>query len=75
MFVQDLRNPEKLSGNSIKNLNIVRRMSNTKSSIIDIKPKDVIKLDIPVLDKSETHPEEDMLPKDGSHKYLYQPVE
>ena len=35
-------------------------MSNTKLSIIDIKPKGVIKLDIPVLDKSETHPEEDM---------------
>ena len=50
-------------------------MSNPKLSIIDIKPKGVIKLDIPVLDKSETHPEEDMLPKDGSHKYLYQPVE
>ena len=75
MHVQDLQNPEKLSGNSIKNLNIVSRMSNIKLSIIDMEPDDVTKLDILVLDQSETYPEEDMLTKDGSNRYLYQPGE
>ena len=48
-------------------------MNNTKSSMIDMKPKDAIKLDTVPLDK--TYPEETALPEDGLYRYLYQPGE
>ena len=48
-------------------------MNNTKSSMIDMKPKDAIKLDTIPLDKS--YPEETVLPEDGLYRYLHQPGE
>ena len=45
-------------------------MNNTISSMIDVKPKDAIKLDTVPLDKK--YPEETVLPKDGLYSYLYQ---
>ena len=48
-------------------------MNNTKSSMVDMKPKDAIKLDTVPLDK--TYPEETVLPEDGLCRYLYQPGE
>ena len=48
-------------------------MNNTVSSMIDMKPKDAIKLDTVPLDK--TYPKETVLPKDGLYRYLYQPGE
>ena len=48
-------------------------MNNTVSSIIDMKPKDAIKLDTVPLGK--TYPEETVLPEDGLYRYLYQPAE
>ena len=55
----------------IKNSNkIVNKMNNTKSSMIDMKPKDAIKLGTVPLDK--TYPEETVLPEDGLYRYLYQ---
>ena len=48
-------------------------MNNTKSSVIDMKPKDAIKLDTFPLDK--TYPGESVLPEDGSCRYSYQPDE
>ena len=55
-------------------------MNNTKSSMIDMKSKDEIKLDTVKLDQA--YPEESVLPdpgsalpKDGLHRYLYQPSE
>ena len=39
--------------------------------MIDMKPKDAIKLDTIPLDK--TYPEETILPEDGWYRYLYQP--
>ena len=48
-------------------------MNNTESSMIVMKPKDVIKLDTISLDK--TYPEETVLSKDGLYRYLYQPGE
>ena len=48
-------------------------MSNTKLSMIGIKPKNAIKLNTVLLDKK--YPEETVLPKDGLYKYLYQPGE
>ena len=48
-------------------------MNNTKLSMIDMKPRDVIKLNTVPLDK--TYPEETVLPEDGLYIYLYQPGE
>ena len=46
-------------------------MNNTKSSMIDMKPKDAIKLDTIPLNK--TYPEETLLPGNGLYRYLYHP--
>ena len=46
-------------------------MNNTKSSMIDMRQKNAIKLDTAPLDK--TYPEESVLPEHGLHRYLYQP--
>ena len=43
--------------------------------MIDKNPKDAIKLDLVVLDKSQTYSEEKMLTEDGLYRYLYQPAE
>ena len=48
-------------------------MNNTVSSMIGMKPKDAIKLDIIPLDK--TYPEETVLREYGLYRYLYQPGE
>ena len=50
-------------------------MNKTKSSMIDKNPKDAIKLDLVVLDKSQTYSEEKMLTEDGLYRYLYQSAE
>ena len=72
MDAQELQDPEKVSTISVKNLNkILNKMNNTKSSMIDMKPKDAIKLDTLPLDK--TYPEETVLAEDGLYRYLYQP--
>ena len=47
-------------------------MNNTISLMMDIKPKDAIKLDTVAL---KIYPEETVLPKDGLYRYLYQPGE
>ena len=74
MDARELQDPEKISIIWVKNLNkIVNKMNNTKSSMIDMKPKDAIKLDIVPLDK--TYSEEIVLPEDGLYRYLYQPGE
>ena len=43
--------------------------------MIDMKPKDVTRMSIFELDMSETYPEEEVSPKDGLYRYLYQPGE
>ena len=54
---QELQNPEKVSTIWVKKLNkIVNKKSNTRSSMIDMKPKDAIQLDAVSLGK--TYPEE-----------------
>ena len=74
MAAQELQDPEKVSTIWVKNLiKIVNKMSNTVSSMIDIKPKDAIKLDTIPLDKK--HPEETVQPDDDLYRYLYQPGE
>ena len=60
MDAQELQDTEKVSVIWVKYLkSIVNKMNNTKSSMIDINPK-------------ETYPEENVLPGDGLYKYLYQ---
>ena len=74
MDAQELQDPEKVSTIWVKNLNkIVNKMNNKKSLMIDMKPKDAIKLDIVPLDK--TYPEETELLEAGLYRYLYQPGE
>ena len=53
MHTQELQDPEKVWTTCIKNQNsIENKMSNIKSSMIDIKPKDANKLDILKLEKA-----------------------
>ena len=74
MDAQDLQHLEKVSAIWVKNLNkTVNKVNNTVSSMIDMKPKDAIKLDTVPLDKK--YPEESVLPEDGLYRYLYQPDE
>ena len=69
MDAQELHDPEKVSTIWVKNLNkIMDKMNNTKSLMIDMKPKDVIKLDTVPVDR--TYPEETVLPRDGLYRYL-----
>ena len=74
MDAQELQDPEKVSTIWVKNLNkTVNKMNNTKSLMIDMKPKDAIILDTVPLGK--TYSEEAVLPEDGLYRYLYQPGE
>ena len=74
IVIQEVQDCEKVSTIWVKNLNeIVNKMNNTKSSMIDMKPKDAIKLDTVPLDKK--YAEETVLPEDGLYRYLYQPGE
>ena len=71
MDAQELQDPEKVSTIWVKNLNkAVNKMTNTESSMIGMKAKDAIKLDIVPPDK--TYLEETVLPEDGLYRYLYQ---
>ena len=74
MDAQELQDPEKVSTIWVKNLNkIVNKMNNTVSSMIDMKLKNAIKLNIVPLDKK--YPEETVLPENGLYNYLYKPSE
>ena len=74
MDAEELQDSEKVSTIWVKNLNkIVNKMNNTKLMMIDMKPKDTIKLCTVQLDKK--YPEETVLPEDGLYRYLYQPGE
>ena len=74
MDAQELQDPEKVSTIWVKNLNkVVNIGNNTISSMIDMEPKDAIKLDTVPLDK--TYAEEIVLPEDDLYRYLYQPGE
>ena len=72
MDAEELQDPEKVSTIWVKNLNkTMNKMSNTKSSMTGMKPKDAIKLDTIPLNK--TYPEETALPEGGLYRYLFQP--
>ena len=70
MDAQELQDPEKVSMIWVKSLNkTVNKMNNTVSSMVGMKPKDAVKLDIAPLDK--ICPKETVLTKDGLYRYLY----
>ena len=70
MDAQELQDPEKVS-TWVKHLNkTVNKMNNIVSSMIGMKPKDVIKLDTISVDKK--YPEESVLPEDGFYRYFFQ---
>ena len=72
MDAQELQKSKKVLKIWVKNLDpAVKRLNNTVSSVVAMKPKDAIKLDTVLLDKK--YPEETVLPKDGLYRYLYQP--
>ena len=48
-------------------------MNNTKSSMVDMRPNDAIKLGTVPLNK--TYPGGTVLPEDGLYRYLHQPGE
>ena len=74
MDAQELQNPKKVSKIWGTNLDpAVKRLNNTVSSMIGMKPKDTIKLDAVPLEKK--YPEEIVLPEDGLCRYIYQPGE
>ena len=72
----ELQDPKKVLVICVAILNsILNKLNITKTLIIDVKQKNVIKLDVVELDKWESHAEENFLPKDGLYIYLYQPGE
>ena len=64
MDAQEFQDRKKVSAIWVKNL---------ESSMFDMKPKNAIKLDFVKLDKSETYPEENVLPEDSLYRYPYRP--
>ena len=73
---QELNDPEKLSATWVKHLyGLVDEVNGTQTEMIEMKPKDAIKLDRVPLLKRENYPEEDKLPEDGWYQYLLQPGE
>ena len=63
MDAKELPDPDKVSTIQVKNLKvIVNKANNTKSSMIRMKPKIVIKIDTVKLNK--TYPDKMVLPKD-----------
>ena len=73
---QEIQGPDKVSKTWIKNLSsVVNKTKNTKASMIYMKPKDAIKLGIVELNKSETNPNEKMLPEHDRYRYQHQPGE
>ena len=74
MDPQELQNPKKVSTIWVKNVDAaVKRLNNTVSSIISMKPNDATKLDTVLLDKK--YPGKTVLLEDGLYRYLYQPGE
>ena len=73
---QELSDPEKVSSRWVKLLyGLVDELNDTTTEMIEMKPKDAIKLDEVPLVAQESYPEEDTLLEDGLYQYLLQPGE
>ena len=71
-----MNDPEKVSATWVKHLyGLVDELNNTKTEMIEMKPKDAIVLDQVPLVNQEAYPPEDTLPEDGLYRYLLQPGE
>ena len=76
MDAQELTDPNKISRIWVRNLeNTVKRVNNLKTAMIDMNPKDAIKLSNVELVKSKEFANEKPLPEDGLYRYFYQPGE
>ena len=76
MDAQEFNDPDKKSRIWVRNLeNTVKRINNSKTAMIDMKPKDAIKLSNVELVKSEEFADDKALPEDGLYRYFYQPGE
>ena len=72
---QELKNPKIDSKIWVKQLyKVIKKLNNTKTEMIDMKPSEAIKLDQVTLHVKAV-PNEDLLPADGLYRYLYQPGE
>ena len=71
-----MNDPEKVSSRCVKHLyGLVDELNDTETEMIQIKPKDAIKLnEVPLVDR-ESYPPEEVLPEDGLYQYLLQPSE
>ena len=65
MDTQELQNLEKVSTIRVKNLVSIVSQINSQ------KLKDEIKMDVVKIDKSETYPQENVLPKNGFYRNIY----
>ena len=73
---QELNDPEKVSSRWVKHLyGLVYELNDTTTEMIGMKPKDAIKLNEVPLVARESYPPEEVLPEDGSYRYLLQPSE
>ena len=73
---QELNDSEKVSSTWVKHLyKLIDSLNNNKTQMIDIKPKDAIKLKEVPLVNQESYPPEEKLPEDGLYRYLLQPGE
>ena len=74
--IQELNNPNKISSTWVKHLyKLIDNLNNTKTSMINMKPADAIKLKEVKLLKNLKYPSEQKLPEDGLYRYLLQPGE
>ena len=73
---QELNDPEKVSSRWVKHLyGLVDELNNMETEMIEMKPKDAIKLkEVPLVSR-ESYPPEELLPEDGLYRYLLQPSE
>ena len=73
---QVLNNPDKISSTWVKHLyKLIDNLNNTKTSMINMKPLDAIKLKEVKLVKKIKYLPGQKLPEDGLYRYLLQPAE
>ena len=73
---QELNDPEKVSSWWVKHLyGLVDELNDMETEMIEMKPKDAIKLkEVPLVNR-EAYPPEEVLPEDALYRYLLQPRE
>ena len=73
---QELNDPEKVSSRWVKHLyGLVDELNDTTTEMVEMKPKDTIKLkEVPLVTR-EAYPPEEVLPEDGLYQYVLQPRE